>query len=63
MFFAHLSVEMSGKRNAIIPPAAKIAIALESVDTSNGPSIKVVDETSKEEERSQKVFLLNLGKF
>jgi hypothetical protein len=48
---------MSGKRNAIVSPAAKITIELESVDMIDGPTVKIIDETSPdEEERSQKVF-------
>jgi len=55
--FVHLLAEMSGKRNAIVSPAAKITIELESVDTIDGPTVKIIDETSPdEEERSQKVF-------
>jgi hypothetical protein len=57
MFCSHLLAEMSGKRNAIVSPAAKITIELESVDSIDGPTVKIIDETSPdEEERSQKVF-------
>lgn len=62
MFCEHLLAEMSGKRNAIIPPAARITIELESVDITDGPTIKIIDETShEEEERQHKVFYLILG--